>query len=99
MHAHVSSVHWLRTGVVVVALTLTGAALAQSAGGDFTLRKSVVAGGSATASGGDFQSAATAGQHDAGKMQGGDFIARGGFWPAGEASVSDASGVFADGFE
>ena len=100
MHAQVSSAHRLRAGgAAALALTLAGAALAQSAGGDFTLKKSVIAGGSTVAGGGDFQLNATAGQHDAGKMQGGDFIARGGFWPAGAASAPDADGVFANGFE
>lgn len=89
----------LRVAVLAAMLAVAGTAVAQSTGGDFTLKKSVIAGGSATAGGGDFQLAATAGQHDAGVMQGGDFTVRGGFWPAGAASVPNTDGIFADGFE
>lgn len=89
----------LLAALACVPLVGTAPAWAQSAGGDFTLKKSVIAGGSATASGGEFQLNATLGQHDAGKMQGGDFTARGGFWPAGTASAPDAEGIFSDGFE
>ena len=76
---------------------VTGVALAQSAGGDFRVTKSVVAGGSATASGGAFRSSATAGQHDAGTAQGGAFSVQGGFWPATGAAQGDT--IFRSGFE
>ena len=99
MHAQGLSARTLRAAVGVVALALAGAALAQSAGGDFILKKSVIAAGSATASGGDFLISATAGQHDAGVMQGGDFTALGGFWPAGEIAAPGDIGIFANGFE
>ena len=97
MRRHRSGTHGLRAGVAALALALAGTALAQSAGGDFTVKKSVIAGGSATASGGDFRVAATAGQHDAGSMQGGDLTVRGGFWPAASAAPDDR--IFANGFD
>lgn len=78
----------------------TGAALAQSAGGEFAVKKSVIAGGSATAAGGSFDSSATLGQADAGQMSGGGFTVQGGFWPE-SASTTPPSGdeIFQDGFE
>jgi hypothetical protein len=78
----------------------TGVLFAQSTGGEFTLKKSVLASGSATVAGGDFRSSATAGQHDAGTSSGGDFRVQGGFWPAvGGAPPPDGSAIFCDGFE
>jgi hypothetical protein len=72
---------------------MAGIAAAQS-GGDFAIRKSVVAAGSQRASGGDYRIEASAGQHDTGLAVGGAFRAEGGFWPE-PAPLR----IFCDGFE
>lgn len=75
----------------------TGAVLAQSQGGDFAVKKSVVSGGGTVLQGGGFRAAVTAGQHDAATSRGGGFVVKGGFWPQAGASPGDA--IFCDGFE
>lgn len=84
---------WLMPVLIALA---AGAALAQSSGGDFAVRKSVIAAGSAQAQGGDFHVAATAGQHDTGAMSGGDFTAKAGYWPV--AGPPDDR-IFRNGFD
>lgn len=74
-----------------------GAVLAQSQGGDFKLRKSVISGGGAVSQAGTFGVAVTAGQHDAATSRGGGFVVKGGFWPQAGAFPSDI--IFCNGFE
>ena len=75
--------------------TICGAALAQSAGGEFAVTRSVVAGGTARSSGGGFTLTATAGQPEAGTMTGTGFRVTGGFWPQAVAPAQ----IFRNGFE
>jgi hypothetical protein len=82
--------------VALLLAALCGSAFAQPAGGDFTVRRSVVAAGTVEAVGDDFIVTATAGQSDAGRMQGGDFRVQGGFWPA---PLGSPARIFQDGFE
>jgi hypothetical protein len=86
-----------RFATLVLLGVLAGAALAQSSGGDFSVPRVVVAGGSASASGGDFRVTATSGQPEAGIGSGGTFRVQGGFWPQQAAPSGDA--IFCDGFE
>jgi len=85
---------------LVVCMSCPGVALAESSGGDIEVKKSVIAGGSATSSGGNFHVSATAGQHDAGASTGGSFSVHGGFWPSNaEPSEPIGDEIFCDGFE
>jgi hypothetical protein len=91
------------TRITALALTcgLAAAATAQS-GGDYLLRKHVVAGGGGDSAGSPYLLRGTAGQHDAGPapggaMSGGDYVLRGGFWP--EAVTPRGEAIFSDGFE
>lgn len=88
-----------RTTVLVALILGAGVAYAQVAGGDYTVKKSVIAGGSATNSGGDFRASTTIGQADAGSASGGDFRVQGGFWPASGVAPPTGDAIFCDGFE
>lgn len=90
----------LLAGSVLTAICLVGitAALAQSSGGDFELKKSTIDAGGGAASGGSFELVGTFAQAEANPRQssGGEFMLAGGFW----ASTSSAAGrIFSDGFE
>jgi len=70
---------WISMFVVSVVLVVPKA-WAQS-GGDYDLSWSTIDGGGVTfSSGGDYVLGGTAGQCDAGEMQGGDYSLKGGFW-------------------
>lgn len=85
-------------GVAVLLAAVCGTAFAQSAGGDFAVKRSRIAGGGGESSGGDVIVTGTAGQHDAGEaMQGGDLRVLGGVWP--ERGVPLPAALFGDGFE
>ena len=68
----------------------------QSSGGDFTITRSVIAGGGGVSTGGGFLLRGTTGQLESGTSTGGDFSLRGGFW-APSAPLTEL--VFLDGFE
>lgn len=86
--------------ILAVCIPCPGVALVQSSGGDIEVKKSVIAGGSATSSGGNFHISATAGQHDAGASTGGRFTVQGGFWPdSAESPEPIGDKIFHDGFE
>lgn len=66
-------------------LLLSGTALAQS-GGPYDLTWSTIDGGGVTfATGGSYTLGGTAGQADAGVLQGGPYVLGGGFWMGGAA--------------
>ena len=65
--------------VVVAALALAAAALAQSAG-PYDLNWNTFDGGGGTSAAGQFTLSGSAGQPDAGAMSGGHFTLGGGFW-------------------
>ena len=66
--------------VLALVCLLAGGALAQSGGG-YDLTWSTVDGGGATfSSGGDYSLGGTAGQPDAGPLEGGEYSLLGGFW-------------------
>ena len=68
----------------------------QSSGGDFTLTRSVIAGGGGVSTGGGFLLRGTTGQLESGTSTGGNFSLRGGFWVPSEPLPEQ---VFFDGFE
>ncbi len=80
-----------------IALVSLGA-IAQSSGGDYRVRKSVIAAGSATLQAGAYRATATAGQAEPGTLSGGSFRVQGGFWPAPPTTTAPDA-LFADGFE
>ena len=86
----------VRLAFAALLVANSGTSVSQSGGGDYTLRKSVVAGGTVEAVGGDFIVTVTAGQAEAGGAvsQGGAFRVEGGFWPEQRPDP-----MFANGFE
>ena len=91
----------LRTRIALgcALLGLTAASAQGPGGGDFTVQKSVIAGGSGAQSGGSFRVQGTLGQREAGSMAGGPFAVAGGFWVDGHASPPPEDRLFGDGFE
>ena len=69
--------------VLIVALLLAGAAMAQP-GGDYDLSWWTVNNGGSSSAGGAYTLAGAVGQPDAGVMAGGDYLLAGGFLPGGE---------------
>ena len=70
---------WVTCCVLALVGLLAGGALAQS--GDYDLTWSTVDGGGATfSSGGHYSLGGTAGQPDAGPLEGGEYSLLGGFW-------------------
>jgi hypothetical protein len=81
---------------VLAVIALVPAALAQSSGGPYTLRKYVIANGGVQSGGGAAAVTATAAEVAAGVVEGGGFRATIGFHPA---AGGGAPPLFADGFE
>lgn len=80
------------------ALALTGAALAQSSGGIYTMNLSAIAGGGGYSSGGVFELDGTVGQPGASNAQvGGVFAITAGFHQSATGATADD--VFRNGFE
>lgn len=79
-----------------IALMVLWLALPASAG-SFRLVSATADGGGNYAQGSRFRVEGTAGQPDAGWLQGQRFTLQGGFWPAADATSSDA--LFSDNFE
>jgi len=78
---------WLAAGLLLLAVL---PALAQSGGG-YDLTWNTVDGGGATFStGGGYTLGGTAGQPDAGLMEGGAYTLAGGFWPGGAAAPPES---------
>lgn len=75
-----------RTGALMILLSLLalGAGVQAQSGGDFSLVRWTVDGGGGESQGGDMSLRGTAGQPDAGLLQGGEFTLGGGFLPGGE---------------
>ena len=90
-----SGPHLTRMMLVVIAVAASSAT--GQSGGDFRISRSVVAGGSGTAAAGDFGSDQTLGQADAGRLSGGAFVVKGGFWAEQTEALPPL--IFADGFE
>lgn len=89
----------LRRLLLLAAIALASlGAIAQSAGGNYRVRKSVIAAGSATLQAGPYRATATAGQPEPGTLSGGDLRVQGGFWPAPPPTAAPDP-LFADGFE
>ena len=88
-----------RLAAWLVMLATPGLLSAQSAAGDYTVEKSVIAAGSMRTEAGDFVVDATAGQHDSGQSQAGDFQVSGGFWPSAGVAPPSEPEIFRDGFE
>jgi hypothetical protein len=73
--------------LLLVVLLLVGGAVARSDGG-YDLSWWTVDGGGATGStGGGYSLSGTAGQPDAGVLEGGSYVLGGGFWRGGEAAA------------
>lgn len=85
---------------ILLAMTValaTPVVLAQSSGGEFSVTRSVIASGGATATGGAFSLTGTIGQSATAVSSGGEFTVSGGFWPRTPLDRPDP--VFLDGFE
>ena len=77
---------WLLLGACCVTLVLVPMAIAQT-GVDYDLSWWTVDGGGATGStGGGYSLSGTAGQPDAGVLEGGGYVLGGGFWRGGRSS-------------
>src|SRR5260221_7445862 len=79
-----------RTNLAIFALVMVAATsvLTQS-GGQFTINKSVIAGGGGSANGGTFSVDGTIGQAAAGTTSsGGTFNLQSGFWAGGSSSIA-----------
>ncbi|MDM7923114.1 MAG: hypothetical protein QUS14_12510 [Pyrinomonadaceae bacterium] len=77
-----------------ILLALTGLTFAQS-GGNFSITKSVIAGGGGSASGGNFSVNGTIGQAVAGgPSTGGSFSLQSGFWSGGSSPVTQNIALF-----
>jgi hypothetical protein len=74
------------TGVVALALLLSGIALAAST---YELTRSTVSSGGATSTGGSYLLGGTAGQMDAGQLAGGSYTLDGGFWGGGAVAAQN----------
>jgi hypothetical protein len=79
---------------LALAVALTGTALAQSGGGNYTLRKQVIAPGGVAAAAG-YRIEATSAEPGAGTQSGGGFRLTGGF----QTPRPPPDALFADGFE
>lgn len=87
----------LRIGLLS-ALLLASTALAQSAGGPYSLNPQAIAGGGGRSTGGANELEATIGQHDASNLQtGGIFEITAGFHRRAVVVLADP--IFSDGFE
>ena len=82
---------------ILLLTAVSGALLAQPAGGDFEIRKSTVDNGGGVSVGGEFTLTATIGQPDASTTtsKGGAYSLAGGFW--GQGNIEEI--IFKDGFE
>lgn len=87
----------LPAGAILLAMAAVSAQ--GPSGGDFALRKSIIAGGSGQAGGGALRLQGTVGQDDAGSMAGGGFQVQGGFWPEASQAMPPPERLFGDGFE
>lgn len=91
-----------RTLALLILTALTGAAFAQSSGGDYRLVRHVTAGGGGQSTGSGYSLRATVGQANAGvpAMLGGDFRLQGGYWAgSGAGGVLPDDTIFRNGFE
>ena len=70
---------------------------AQQSGGEFTITKSVIAGGGGSQSGGEFTVTGVTGQAAVGQSEGGEFSLKGGFFASDVQPAGSA--IFLDGFE
>jgi hypothetical protein len=68
---------------VLLLLRISTASVAAQSGGGYDLSWSTVDGGGGASSGGGFRLRSTAGQPDAGEMDGGSYRVDGGFWGGG----------------
>lgn len=85
--------------VLLLALGVATAAMVRAqAGGDYELRRSVVAAGGARSTGGDFALTGSIGQDEADPLaaRSGQWSLQGGFWGG---AADGEGGIFADGFE
>lgn len=65
--------------IAAIAAASAGLALTASAQ-NYKIESSVIAGGGGTSTGGVYSVSGTIGQHDAGRLSGGNFTIEGGFW-------------------
>ena len=75
------------TGVVALALVLSGIALAASS---YELRRSTVSSGGAVSTGDSYTLGGTVGQMDAGQLTGGSYTLGGGFWGGGALATQNS---------
>ena len=73
-------------GIAVLALLLSGIALAASA---YELTRSAVSSGGALSAGGSYTLGSTAGQMDAGQLTSGSYTLGGGFWGSGAVAAQN----------
>lgn len=89
---------YLGFAALAVAAVVAGPGAAQqSSGGEFTVTKSVIAGGGGSQSGGEFAVTGVTGQAAVGQSEGGEFSLKGGFFASDVQPVGGA--IFLDGFE
>jgi hypothetical protein len=74
------------TGVVALALLLSGIVLAAST---YELTRSTVSSGGAVSAGGGYTLGGTAGQMDAGQLASGSYTLGGGFWGGGTVTAQN----------
>ncbi|MEM9529952.1 MAG: hypothetical protein AAGA23_03475 [Pseudomonadota bacterium] len=85
------------TAILIAAAVAGPGAAQQSSGGEFTITRSVIAGGGGNQSGGEFAVTGVTGQAAVGQSEGGEFSLKGGFFAS---DVQPLSGeIFLDGFE
>lgn len=85
-----------RVAVSTLGLLLAAAALAESTGAGYSIRKDVIAGGGSASSGGNYALIATVGQSVSGQTQSSGQQLQQGFHPA---TFAQADGLFQNGFE
>ena len=85
----------MRPLILLIALCIATAVLAQSSGGDFEITQTTIDAGGGTATGGEFDLVGAIAQPEANAQQssGGEFLVAGGFW----AGANDS--LFSNGFE
>lgn len=80
---------FLWIGLLVAGLALVGLGVQAQSGGGFSLTWWSVDGGGGSSSGSSYALLGTAGQPDAGTMNGGDYVILGGFWQGGATAVTE----------